>query len=60
MTIQDAINLLEDNGYIIIKHTEKMREDHYNCKFASKCGKEISCLTCSNLICISELQDRDY
>lgn len=60
MTIQDAINLLEDNGYAVIKYTDIMREECNKCTFSYSMGKEKNCLTCSNNICLSEYMDRNY
>lgn len=58
MTIQDAINLLEDNGYVVIKHTETMKEECVECNYMHLMGKDKNCLTCSNSICLSEYMDR--
>lgn len=50
--IQDAIQFLRDNGYIVVKKTDTMIEDSSKCEEMSRLGKDMECSMCSCNMCL--------
>lgn len=47
--IKEAINLLQENGYVVTKLTKAMERDSDRCE---ACGFESDCSSCACSICI--------
>lgn len=50
--IEEAKQLLRDNGYVIIPISKKMQEDLEECEYYNEMGEEKDCISCSCNICI--------
>ncbi|WP_017826186.1 MULTISPECIES: hypothetical protein [Clostridium] len=51
MNLKEALKIVHQNGYIVIKPTEDMEEDMDKCV---NCGSNGDCLSCSANICLLE------
>lgn len=52
--IKNAIQLLKNNGFKIIKLSERMQKDMKECNEMNSIGKDKECLGCSCNICIMQ------
>lgn len=52
--IKNAIQLLKNNGFKIIKLSERMQKDMKECNEMNSIGKDKKCLGCSCNICIMQ------
>ena len=50
--IEEAKQLLIENGYVIIPISKKMQEDLEECEYCNVMGEEKDCISCSCNICI--------
>jgi len=50
--INEAIELLRENDYIVKKFTSRMQKDVDECKASEESGEEKDCMGCSCNMCI--------
>lgn len=50
--LENAIQLLEQNGYAVVKMSPQMQEDAEECEKLSGEGKDKDCSECSCAFCI--------
>lgn len=54
--IEKAISLLKQNGYWVIKDTERMKMDMDRCVEMDKRGESMDCAGCACNICLLNLE----
>lgn len=52
--IEQAIKLLQKNGYIVKKWTSAMEKDAKECEKMSESGKDKDCVGCACSMCIAQ------
>ena len=52
--IEQAIKLLQKNGYIVKKWTSAMEKDAKECEEMSESGKDKDCVGCACSMCIAQ------